>query len=93
MVECVLRTRWPLEYITRMDVLTFNALMQRMNKSIYGQKAEAAWLACATVNAGMSGKTKAVQKFTDAYEKAAGQKAANADDFIRDFGLAGGGKI
>lgn len=94
-------TGWRLHEVAEMDILTFNALMHHMTRITYDDKAEAAWVDVATVNAGMSGKTNGVKKLTDAWAQAAGHDMADvakktgrdANAFLRDFGLRKGGRI
>lgn len=84
-----------------LDVLTFNALMERMTKIHYTDKAEEAWVRVATVNAGMSGKTKGVKKITDAWlghtsdelAEIARKTGRDGKGFLRDFGLLQGGRV
>ncbi len=94
-------TGWQLDEVIGLDVLTFNALMDRMTKIVYADRGEAAWVAVATVNAGMSGKTKGIKKITDAWagitgddmEEIAKNTGRDGRGFLRDFGLLKGGRI
>lgn len=94
-------TGWSLDEVAGLDILTFNALMYRMTRIIYDDRSEAAWVAVATTNAGMSGKTKGVKKITDAWAgqssddlaEMAKKTGRDADAFLRDFGLRQGGRI
>lgn len=100
-VRCVLATGWDIDRVTSLDVLTFNALMERIVKITYDERSEAAWVAVATTNAGMSGKTKGVKKITDAWAghstddlaELAKKTGRDANAFLRDFGLRSGGRI
>lgn len=75
--------------------------MDRILKISYTERAEAAWVAVATTNAGMSGKTGGIKKITDAWACAGGGDLAevakktgrDAGAFLRDFGLTRGGRI
>lgn len=94
-------TGWSIDQVAGLDVLTFNALMNSMVRIQYEGKTEEAWVAVATTNAGMSGKTGGVKKITDAWTAASGQDAAevaqktgrDAGAFLRDFALQQGGRI
>lgn len=94
-------TGWSLDYVRQLDVLTFNALMDRITKVTYRERTEAAWVSVATANAGMSGKTNQVKKITDSWAVGIGDQVAleagragkDANAFLRDFNLAGGGKL
>lgn len=94
-------TGWSIDQVAGLDILTFNALMTRMIRIVYDDRAESAWVNVATTNAGMSGKTQGVKKITDAWAAAAGrdptevaQKTGrDAGAFLRDFGLLKGGRI
>jgi hypothetical protein len=100
-VRCILATGWTLDEVLHLDILTFNALMERITKITYSDRAEAAWVDVATVNAGMSGKTKGVKKLTDAWaghttedlEEIAKKTGRDANGFLRDFNLLRGGRI
>lgn len=94
-------TGWTLDYVLRLDVITFNALMGHVTRIHYDDLTEGAWVGVATTNAGMSGKTSGVKKLTDAWAKANGRDVEevakktgrDAGAFLRDFGLLKGGRI
>lgn len=94
-------TGWTLDHVAGLDILTFNALMSRLIQIDYDDRAEQAWVAVATTNAGMSGKTQGVKKITDAWAAAGGRDAEeaakragrDAGAFLKDFGLLKGGRI
>lgn len=100
-VRCIMATGWSLDRVLALDVLTFNALMARIIKITYAERTEAAWVSVATTNAGMSGKTKGIQKITDAWAghssddlmEQAKKTGRDANAFLRDFGLRKSGRI
>jgi hypothetical protein len=94
-------TGWTLDYVLSLDVVTFNALMGRMVRIRYDDLTEKAWVSVATTNAGFSGKTKGVEKLTNAWAgntgrdqtEVAKRTGRDANAFLRDFKLLGGGRI
>lgn len=94
-------TGWSIDQVAGLDILTFNALMNRLIRIVYEDRAEKAWVDVATTNAGMSGKTSGVKKITDAWAAAGGENAQDAakkagrdaGSFLKDFGLLKGGRI
>lgn len=94
-------TGWTIDAVAGLDILTFNALMDRMTRITYDDRSESAWVAVATTNAGMSGKTQGIKKITDAWAEAAGRDleevakktGRDAGAFLKDFGLLKGGRI
>jgi hypothetical protein len=76
--------------------------MERIVKITYADRAEAAWVATATTNAGMSGKSEPIKKLITSWTEEANpselaseaRKAGrDANAFLKDFGLLSGGKI
>lgn len=94
-------TGWHLDYVLRLDIISFNALMGYATRIHYDDLTEGAWVSVATTNAGMSGKVSGVKKLTDAWAKAGGRDleevarktGRDANSFLRDFGLTRGGRI
>lgn len=94
-------TGWTLDHVLSYDVVTFNALMARMVRIRYDDLTERTWVNVATTNAGFSGKTKGIEKLTNAWAgntsrdpaEAAKRTGRDANAFLRDFKLLGGGRI
>lgn len=94
-------TGMPLEKITTMDLMTFNALLPIVNRVVYRDKAENVWASFMAVNGGFSGKDEGVRALMDGWLDGAGvskseRMAANKKtgaDFLRDFKVGNGGRF
>lgn len=97
----MLATGWSLDHVLRLDILTFNAFMAHVTKLTYADRADKLKTDAMVVNAGMSGKTKALDKLADSWrgltaddkEEAAKRTGRDGHGFMRDFGLLKGGRI